>query len=1228
MKEVNLYLFLGLFVILGAVLVTAYPILEEGIKRTGIEEQFFSYNLTKNVTGTISGNLNFTINAINSTNSSLTDIGDYHWISLNSSTGNLTINATKNNETGNFTITVEVTDDSGQGTIVDTYFNITPINDAPVFSNLQNYSWIQGDTGGTNLVSNFQINVSDEESNFPLNFSVNVTSCSFAEWSNRTDDDCAGLVINRTLGNTTALLNFSTSNNDVGNYTINFTVVDSLGGTISELATFSINNSNDLPYFTYSCDNARNASEDTPFTCLLNASDIDELYNINFTSNTSWFTFNLSNGSLSNTINAGFNISAENYTVVMANFTPTDLAVGNWSLNISLVDSSGAENSTVFWFFVNNTEDFVYLDPIANTSALYINGTFYINASDEDLLVLDKSVKDENLTFTANVSWISITKLSQTSGVNYSQASVDINYDYILSNLGVGNHSVKINVTDSVGNYDEQNFTVLIANDSAVVWNNTGTHTFSIDEGDNIYINLTEYVNDSEGDAINFSYTNDTLFDSFNLTILGIINFTSTNLDVGQHILVINASDGKKNSLSTFNFTILNVNDIPVLNSIVNQTTYEDNLTEISIIIIDDDFRIPSNQKGFYNESLSVTRTITNSSGGQQQVFGNFSLLSLTNGNRSTYNISFTPTYSQVGVYNVSVTVTDNSSSTSQNNFTLTINSVDDAPNLGNLTTQYSSKNRTLYYSINATDEEDGNSFTSGNLNFTFNYTMLSGADIFNFSTFNLTTGILNMTFNETHVGKYHLNVSVNDSVGSSLLDWADFWVYVYGVPNVTSPLTDQTFNLIENISSDLIFGVNHTVADNLTYEFYINNVLTNNLSYFGNGSNYTWSFKPNFTEETYGIKNLSLVVLNSVFNDLNYTQNWNITINHTNAPVNFTGTIGTQAATYDNAITLDLTNYFSDADYSDVNYNQTVNFSVAGLSAITASVSDSWVLTLSAITSATESLTITADDLNDSNSTLTSISSNNFEVAFTAPSVAAATSSSGGGSGGGSNVQYVSLKLLVPGESQFIGENIIQIPVTVQNSGLTNLAGISLSGIVSYNNALTDDVRMNLGTTYIASLAQNEARNFTVTLNVDRRRIGNYKVTIFANVTSPKFSDFADFNIQLITSNETDAGQVVVFTENYVVENPECLELRELIEESRKLLDEGREAEARVLAEQAITACENAISQRSKLEFAKNYVGDKFFYSFFITIIVFAFGLVFYFYKRIRFNKFREDYI
>jgi len=325
------------------------------------------------------------------------------------------------------------------------------------------------------------------------------------------------------------------------------------------------------------------------------------------------------------------------------------------------------------------------------------------------------------------------------------------------------------------------------------------------------------------------------------------------------------------------------------------------------------------------------------------------------------------------------------------------------------------------------------------------------------------------------------------------------------------------------------------------------------------------------------------------------------------------------------------LGDYFSDADYSDVNYNQTVNFTIVSStipSLITTSVSD-WILTLTATTATTESLTITANDLNDSNVSMTSISSNNFEVAFTAPSTTTTTSSSGGGGGGGgSDVKYVSLKLLVPGESQFLGENIIQIPIRVQNSGLTNLAGISLSGVVSYDDVLTNDVRLNLGTTYIASLAQGEARNFTVTLNVDRRRAGSYKVSIFANVTSPKFSDFADFNIELISSNQTDAGQVVVFTENFVVENPECLELRELIEESRRLLNEGREEEARALAEQAISACESAISQSSKLEFAKNYVGDKFFYSFFVTIIVFAFGLVFYFYKRIRFNKFREDYI
>jgi len=192
-----------------------------------------------------------------------------------------------------------------------------------------------------------------------------------------------------------------------------------------------------------------------------------------------------------------------------------------------------------------------------------------------------------------------------------------------------------------------------------------------------------------------------------------------------------------------------------------------------------------------------------------------------------------------------------------------------------NLINQTSAINRTFYYGINVTDLEDGNQ-NSGN--FTFNITFLSGTDFINNNEtiFNTTSGILNITFNSTQGGRYHLNVTVTDSAGKK--DSGEFWIFVYDIPEVIFPSQGYNFTAQENTASNLTFIVNHSVGDNLTFIFKIDNIIYNlsssnnftygdfsvkwNESYYGNASNFTWQFTPNFTDETYGLyKNLTLIV-------------------------------------------------------------------------------------------------------------------------------------------------------------------------------------------------------------------------------------------------------------------------------------------------------------------------------------------------------------------------------
>lgn len=1154
------------------------------------------------------------------------------WINVNSS-GYLISNATRDNQTGTFSVTLKVTDSGDNGVNVRSAtpilnLNIQAVNDAPVFVGLENKTFNMSE------LFEYIINLTDEENNIPFVLNISFINCSTAQWSTRNNTNCTLFTSSQySFNGTSGILNisFTPSRNDVGSYIINFNVTDNsnLGNkTTSQLVNFTVVNVNSAPYFTYVCDNERNATEDQEFACWVNASDIDEINNLTFFTNYSWFKFNGS----SNSITINWDVSSDYNFSAMVNFTPTDLQVGNWSVNMSLLDiGSGIgaprHNSTVFWFFINNTEDNVSLNEI-NNQTIYENKTIYVNATDDDLLVPDKNVKNENLTFASNTSWVSVSNYYAPSGTNYTTARIQIDYSSALNN-GAGNHTVKINVTDTGGNTAERSFIIRIENDTLASWNDSMQTVFGIYENNLTYLNLSQYVTDTEGDAINFSFTNDSAFPSFNIaTTTGIISFTPDDVDVGYHNVTINAYDGKLDSLKSFNFTIYNVNDAPYIEETLlsNINATEDNLTVITLWVQDNDFKIPSMQKSFYNESLTVNLTII----GNSSLFNfvrdpNFPPLG-DRTNLSKYEATFTPRKSDVGSYNITINVSDASNSSSVLQFNLTIFSINHAPVLMNLTNHTSSINSNFYYGINATDLEDGDSTTSGNGNFTFHYNFTSGNNIFNATTFNSTTGEINITFNSGQGGSYHINIIVNDSSGAE--DSADFWIYVYDYPNVTFPLANCNFNLTENTTANLTFKANHSVGDNLTYRFYIGNIinlttLRYNVSYYGNNTNLTWQFTPNFTDETYGrLENLTLIVINPVFPNLNTSLICNILINHTNAPVVFSGYIVGRQVTYNNGITINLSGYFSDVDYSDSAYNQTINFGVISNSTpsnIGWNISN-WILTLSSSVAVKELITVNATDLNETNGTLTISESNTFEVEFTTPETTP-TPTSGGGGGGGTTTP-VSLKIILPNPISAYKKDRIVLPITLSNEGKTNLYKINLTAIVVKNNITRRDIKLSFDKSYFPSLFVGKKENASLTVDVNTDEVGLYEITINASVKDPEYHDWGKIYLTVKETNKTEFLEKLLFTEEFIAENPECIEIKEIIKEARKYYEAGNYKNCLEKVNEAIEACKYAIKQPALPRKKSTFENDFYKYSSLTALVLFAIMILYYFYKRIRIKK------
>lgn len=1200
------------------------------------EDILCTFNITTNVTEDDFNDRSSLTFAIISANTTLTN---YTLTSI----GFLTVNKTNMNTSSSEKISFTVTDGgSDSGTDVATLpVSTTAVNDAPVFVNLANQSF------NMSTLFEYIINVTDEENNIPFTFNITFLNCTVASWSSR---NCSNSGSNGrdlfnssqyTTNGTSGQINisFKPTRNDVGNYTINFTVTDSgttnpANATTSKIINFEVLNINSLPYFRYVCDNERNTTENSLFNCYINITDLDETLNVTMTANYTWFKFNdTGTNSTQVPINSTTNFNGS----AIVNFTATDTEVGNWSVNVSLTDRGNpiGRNSTVFYFFIANVNDSVSLDAINNLTAYTSNNyTIYVNATDDDLLIPDKNVLNETLTFTSNHTNVTINSTTYISGTNKTQAAIFINPNL----LPQGNTTVNITVQDKYNfSISSRIFRIEVLTNNPPVWNATLQTNHSLIEDTNFYLNLSQNVSDPDvGDIINFTFSNDTAFPSFTINATtGVINFTPVDGDVGRHIVIINASDGKTPSPKTFNLTVNNTLDAPILdspriNSVINGSTdgsthvnaTEDNKTTINIFIFDNDFLIP--QKTFCstcNEQLTVNVTIQGP---------NTTLLTFSQeagwpvGNKTLFALTFTPMQADVGSYNITLNFTDVSNLSVVLSFNLTVFLNQDPPNMTRISDIVTSIIEILYIDVNTTDEEDINETVPGS-NLTYTITNLTANG--NFLTINRTTGVINLTLNQTHAGNWSFNVSVNDSSGK--MDSDTFVLTVYDYPKILSPNSTTQFNFKENVSMELNFTVNHTVGDNLNYTLIILGALRNSTSGYGNGSAFLWNFTANFTDETTctGAINLTLNVSNQ---KLSNSTTWNLTINHTNYNLTFTGSIGgsEQKVTGGSSATVTLSTYFIDIDASDFCRNQTIGFIYTFLTGDSQTVSiTNWTnynvtpeVTFSSSSTTKANYSITAFEYNSSNYStpiLGNATSNNFTVELTVTTVSTPAPSSGGGS---SRERPISLKIIVPEPVSAKKKDKLIVPIRLVNDGEVDLNEIVLSSLVAKSGLIRSDLIASFDKTFFRQLRAGQSENVTMIVDLDTTETGIFEVTINGTVKNPKYSDWSKFYIEI--KEEETVIEKIIFTEELIIGNPVCAELKDLIEEAKELYSQGRIEESRRKADEVLEACRQAIEQPPSPRVFER-IADNFVTYLVIAIVsAITIGFGYYYYKRWRMKR------
>ena len=361
-----------------------------------------------------------------------------------------------------------------------------------------------------------------------------------------------------------------------------------------------------------------------------------------------------------------------------------------------------------------------------------------------------------------------------------------------------------------------------------------------ITQGDSFYLD----VNDTAGFHMNETvlfYDNATFFDINSST--GEINFTSTSGMVGEHWVQVSINEsycGTEDS-EIINFTVINVNDAPILDFIPNQTLYEDIIFIYDVNATDPDQFNPEGEEIWFGSNSTFFEI-----------------------NETTGLIWFMPVLSEVGNYSVLIFVYDDEYIDTQV-VHFEILAVNDTPILSFIGARTAIEDQQFNLQVNATDEENDTLFFYDNVT------------IFNI---NISTGLISFMPNASQIGNYSINISVSD--GNSL----DFEVISFTVvhinhpPNITNwypnevdyndakELTNKTTSVWYYSGPVIEFSINVTDPDGTSPTIYW---ILDNQSLEGE-HNLSYNFD---TFPRNGIYELKAVASDGLIND---THTWAIT--------------------------------------------------------------------------------------------------------------------------------------------------------------------------------------------------------------------------------------------------------------------------------------------------------------------------------------------------------------
>jgi uncharacterized repeat protein (TIGR01451 family)/CSLREA domain-containing protein len=515
--------------------------------------------------------------------------------------GTATLTGTPSNaDVGTHNVVLEVTD--GTATTQQSFtITVANTNDAPAFTS----------TSVTTATEDSAYSYSITSSDVDAGDTLTITAPTKPSWLTLTP-----------TGNGTATLSGTPLNQHVGTHNVVLELTDG-AATVQQSFTITVTNTNDAPAFTSTP--VTGATEDAPYSYSITAADVDAGDSVTLTAPTkpAWLTFTVTGPG----------------TATLTG-TPSNADVGTHNVVLEATDGTATTQQS-FTIMVANTNDAPAFTSTPVTSATEDAPYNYsITAADADT--------GDTLTITAPTkpSWLTLTA---TGNGTATLSGTPLNEH-------VGTHNVVLELTDGTVTV-QQSFTITVANTNDAPTFTSTPVTAATENTPYSYSIATADVD--AGDSVTLTAPTKPAWLTFTVTGSGTATLTGTpsNADVGNHNVVLEATDGTATVQQSFTIVVANTNDAPVFTSTPVTTATQNSPYHYAVTALDSDA----------GDTIAIAATVKPS------------WLTLTDNGNGTATLSGTPLNQHVGTHNVVLQVTDGSA-TAEQSFTITVANVNDAP--------------------------------------------------------------------------------------------------------------------------------------------------------------------------------------------------------------------------------------------------------------------------------------------------------------------------------------------------------------------------------------------------------------------------------------------------------------------------------------------------------------------------------------------------------------------